>query len=90
MQIDNHFDLTFLHSVIDLIFYEINFWIIFLIRSFPPSVKISADQRTPIVAMHYAIRVHHRKYFKHKILPQSLSFFVVRCQKLYEIVHYPA
>lgn len=66
MQIQHHLYLLSLSSINDLIFDEIDLWVVFLCWIFPPSIEVTANQRTPIVTMDHSIRVHHWKYLEDK------------------------
>jgi hypothetical protein len=56
----------------------------------PLAIEVLANQRAPVVAYYYSVRVQHRNNFEHIIVSQELSFFIVTYQELYHSLHHPA
>ncbi len=62
-----------------------NFW-----WCFPPPIQVTTSQWASVVPIDYTIRIQHRNNFEDKILPKSLSFFIIFIREIvYDTFHHP-
>ena len=64
-------------DLLDEFFSGIYSWMQDLAGSFPPPIKITSSQRTPVVSIDYTIWIEHRDHFKHEVLSQEFGLIIV-------------
>lgn len=61
---------------------KVDLWIQVSIRFLPSPIKISAAQRTPVIAMNNSIRIHHWDDFENKSVSEPCCIFSIANQIL--------
>ncbi len=90
MEIAEHCKLPFLRELNDKLLGIVNARVQNFRRGFPSAIQITARETASVVSIYHTVRVQHRNYFEHKVLPQQLSLrWCWICQEVQRTLHHP-